>query len=50
MLKFKIFRKMRGTNENLLPPHLIEYWYCSIMNQNNLFIQFSEDITKFYVS
>jgi len=37
---------MNGTNENLLPHHLIEYLYRSIKNQNNLFIHFLEDIKK----
>jgi len=37
---------MHGTNENLLPRHLIECWYRSIKNRNNLFIHFLEDIKK----
>jgi hypothetical protein len=50
ILKFKILRKMRGTNENLLTRHLIKCWYCSIKNRNNLFMYFLEDIKKVYVS
>jgi len=41
---------MCGTNENLLPRHLIECWYRLIKNWNNLFILFLEDIKKVYVS
>jgi len=50
ILKFKILRKMYGTNENLLPRHLIKCWYCSIKNRNNLFIYFLEDMKKVNVS